>query len=357
MSGMITDGVGPADFARWPGRGCLGSAKGWRHGVRRCSTRRGTRPTEPPDNLRLGERAPTSGDAIVASRATQRFRRGTADRRALPPARRLVRRTLCVQPGSSTSAWLLSSPRPGSVTGDDVVEFHLHGGMALVHAARWVRRSRARAGAPGAFTRRAFDNGKLDLGQVEALGDLIAAETVVQRRAALARTGNGLADRRSMAGLLVEVRADLEATLDFSEEDGVAAALGRRRARCWPILRDQLRTCPPRSSWRTTRDGVTVAIVGPVNAGKSTLLNALARSDTAIVSPQPGTTRDLIEVPVELAGMRVTLIDTAGIREAGDAIEAEGIRRGLARADDADLVIAFGPTNGRVRSSSSVRAI
>ncbi len=204
----------------------------------------------------------------------------------------------------------------------------------------------------GAFTRRAFDNGKLDLGQVEALGDLIAAETEAQRRAALVRTGGRLAIQvDGWRTILLDIRADLEATLDFAEDDGVAAALTDDARQRLHRLGEDLAIARD-DSMRGERlfAGVSIAIIGPVNAGKSSLLNRLAQRDAAMVSPMPGTTRDAIEVRRILAGVPVTLIDTAGSRDTADALEAEGIRRGMSRAADADLIIDFSDVPASARS-------
>ena len=303
-----------------------------------------------PTIFALATGAPPTAIAIVRVSGPQAF--GIArqlTRRPMPPARRLVRRVL-VDPGSSEAiddAMIVAFARPASATGDDVVEFHLHGGVAVVDAAlSAVRRAGAVPAGPGAMTRRAFDNGKLDLGQVEALGDLIAAESDGQRRAAMARTGTDLARRvDAWRATLLEVRADLEATLDFAEEEGVPAGLtAAARTRLAALAAALVAAQDDAARAGRLRDGMTVAIVGPVNAGKSTLLNALARRDAAMVSPQAGTTRDVIEARIELGGLPITLIDTAGTRASADELEAEGIRRGAARAAAADIVIALGPT-------------
>jgi tRNA modification GTPase len=203
------------------------------------------------------------------------------------------------------------------------------------------------AAAAGDFTRRAFDNGKLDLGQVEALGDLVAAETDGQRRAALARSGGDLAQHVDRwRALLTGVRADIEATLDFAEDEGVSIEMSMADRAALGDLVDELsamRAAADRGA--ALRDGVTIAIVGPVNAGKSTLLNALARRDAAMVSPLPGTTRDIVEVRLALDGALAILFDTAGLRTTDDRLEAEGIRRGVARAAAADIVVALGPSD------------
>jgi len=269
--------------------------------------------------------------------------------RALPPPRRLMRRTLRdpTTDDAIDTALVAVFPAPASVTGDDVAEFHLHGGVAVVAAAlAMLRRAGAIPAAAGAFTRRAFDNGKLNLGQVEALGDLIAAETDGQRRAALGRTGTELAHHVDRwRTVLTDIRADIEATLDFAEDDDVAMRPFDVADERLCALASELRTIRAQAErGGRLRDGVTVAIVGPVNAGKSTLLNALARRDVALVSPLPGTTRDAIEVRVDLCGVLVTIVDTAGDRDTSDVLEVAGIRRGQLRAEQADIVVALGST-------------
>ncbi len=301
----------------------------------------------------LATGAPPSAIAIVrisgpaAFDTLQRLTRG-----AIPPARQLVRRALRDPADGDIidHALVAVFPGPESATGDDLVELHLHGGTAVVAAVLAVLdRCGLETAGPGAFTRRAFDNGKLDLGQVEALGDLLTAETAEQRRSALARSGTGLAERVDRwRGLLASARAEIEATLDFSDEEGVPTILSAAmQVGLSGLCRELGDVRAEGDRGARLRSGVTVAIVGPVNAGKSTLFNALARRDAAMVSPQPGTTRDLIEARLELGGVLAVLVDTAGLREADDPLEKEGIRRGIARADTAEIVIALGATDRR----------
>ncbi|MGC1861187.1 MAG: tRNA uridine-5-carboxymethylaminomethyl(34) synthesis GTPase MnmE [Methylocystis sp.] len=234
-------------------------------------------------------------------------------------------------------------PGPNSATGEDCAELHLHGSRAVVDAILSLLRRRAglRAAEPGEFARRAFINGKMDLSQAEALADLIDAQTEFQRRQALRVAGGAL--RRQVEdwrGGLVEASALLAAELDFSDEgdvgsfspDGLGRVLRPLMARMDEVLR-----CAPASE--RLRDGFLVLILGPPNAGKSTLLNLLARREVAIVSEIPGTTRDMIEVELNLKGMPVTLVDTAGLRETEDAVERIGVGRARARAGEADLLL------------------
>jgi tRNA modification GTPase len=234
-------------------------------------------------------------------------------------------------------------PAPRSETGEDTAELHLHGGRAILAAVFRVlgRLEHFRPAEAGEFTRRALLNGKLDLAAVEGLGDFIAAETEAQRRQALAQFRGALSAKvEAWRTRLVEALALVEAAIDFSDEDDVRGDLpqtvrkiaGELAAEIKPVLADGERG-------ERLREGFTVAIAGAPNVGKSTLLNKLAEREVAIVSPTPGTTRDAIEVALDLAGVPVVLIDTAGMRETGDPVEAEGVRRARARAAAADLVL------------------
>ncbi|MEP9350176.1 tRNA uridine-5-carboxymethylaminomethyl(34) synthesis GTPase MnmE [Xanthobacter sp. KR7-225] len=238
---------------------------------------------------------------------------------------------------------VLYFPGPASATGEDTVELHLHGGRAVVAA---VLRALGtlpglRTAEAGEFTRRALANGKLDLAEVEGLADLVAAETEAQRRQALALASGALSRRiGSWRAALVRALALVEASIDFSDEgdvpdDLVAEALGAIA----PLLGEIAAAVRDGARGERVREGLTVAIVGPPNAGKSTLLNRLAGREAAIVSPLPGTTRDVLEVHLELAGQAVVLLDTAGLRESDDLVEQEGVRRARARAEAADLVL------------------
>lgn len=240
-------------------------------------------------------------------------------------------------------AIVLWFPGPASASGEDIAEFHIHGSRA-VQAALFAALSKlenVRAAEPGEFTRRAFENGKLDLTEAEALDDLIHADTDRQRRQALRQLRGLLGDRaRDWRARIIEAAALIEAGIDFSDEGDVPAelitpALERVRS----LLGEIEDTLAGQGRSERLRDGLMVAIAGPPNVGKSTLINLLARREVAIVSPQAGTTRDVIEVQLDLDGYPVTLIDTAGIRDTEDPIEQEGVRRARARAADADLVL------------------
>ena len=218
------------------------------------------------------------------------------------------------------NALIIRFPGPASATGEDVAELHLHGGRAVVASvlAALGRIEGLRPAAPGEFTRRAFENGRIDLAEAEGLADLLEAETEAQRRQALALAGGALG--RQVAAWqeeLLALAAVVEAALDFSDEDDVAPAPRRFRGSRLAALREALTSWLARPPAERLKDGIRVVIAGPPNAGKSSLLNALVGRDAAIVSAIPGTTRDLIEAPVAFGGIPFLLIDTAGLRETG----------------------------------------
>jgi tRNA modification GTPase len=230
---------------------------------------------------------------------------------------------------------------PSSYTGEDAAEFHVHGGRAVVEALLEALVSlRLRLAEPGEFTRRAFENGKLDLAQAEGVADLIDAETEGQRRQALGQIGGGLSQRYDRwREILIQALAMLEAAVDFPDEDLPEEVAARARPGLEILNAEIGAALADVSRGRRVRDGYRIALVGAPNAGKSTLLNGLAERDAAIVTDTPGTTRDIIEVPMVLGGYRVLLADTAGLRETRDTIEAEGVRRARVWAADADLRI------------------
>ena len=234
-------------------------------------------------------------------------------------------------------------PAPRSETGEDMAELQLHGGRAIVAAVLEALGNieGCRPAEPGEFTRRAFENGRLDLTAVEGLADLIAADTAAQRRQAFRQLKGLIGDRaEDWRRQIIEALALVEARIDFSDEADVPENLVGPALHAAQQLRDEIAAKLAGSGHaERLRDGLVVAIAGPPNAGKSTLLNRLARREAAIVSPYPGTTRDVIEVHLDLAGYPVTLLDTAGIRESSDPVEQEGVRRARARAEAADLVL------------------
>src|SRR3954463_9059206 len=270
----------------------------------------------------------------------------------LPAPRQASRRLLRDRAGQPIDeAVVLWFPGPGSATGEDVAEFHVHGGragLAALLAAISVIPN-MRAAEPGEFTRRAFENGKLDLTEAEGLDDLIHADTDRQRRQALRQLQGLLGNRaRDWRERIIEASALIEACIDFSDEGDVPVELMAPALKAISALHDEIaEVLAAQGQAERLRDGLVVAIAGEPNVGKSTLINQLARRDVAIVSPHAGTTRDVIEVQLDLDGYPVTVIDTAGIRETDDPVEQEGVRRARARAEDADLVLWLtGPETG-----------
>jgi tRNA modification GTPase len=264
---------------------------------------------------------------------------------SLPPPRKAALRTLR-DPESSESldrALVLLFPRPSSFTGEDVVEFHVHGGPAVIAGVVGAlgRLPGMRAAEAGEFVRRAFANGRLDLTEVEGLADLIDAETAAQRRQALRQSEGALGELyERWRGELIEALAHVEAALDFSDEADVPETVDRQARPVVERLAAEIAAhLDDKRRGERLRDGFTVVLAGAPNAGKSSLLNGLSRREAAIVSPEAGTTRDIIEVHLDLDSLPVTILDTAGIREAEGAIEQEGVRRALDRAAHADIVI------------------
>jgi tRNA modification GTPase len=240
-------------------------------------------------------------------------------------------------------ALVLWFPAPHSETGEDVAELQLHGGPAVIAGVLDAlgKIEGCRMAEAGEFTRRAFENGKLDLTAVEGLADLIAAETPAQRRQAFRQLKGLIGDRaENWRGRLVEALALVEARIDFSDEADVPEDLIKPALYAAQQLRGEIAvSLADGGRGERLRDGLVVAIAGPPNAGKSTLLNRLAQREAAIVSPYAGTTRDVIEVHLDLGGYPVTLLDTAGIRDSEEPVEQEGVRRAVERAAAADLVL------------------
>jgi tRNA modification GTPase len=259
----------------------------------------------------------------------------------LPPPRMAQRRRL-TDPYSGD--WLddglvLWFPGPRSVTGEDVAELHLHGSRAVLAAAAAVLgRLGLRFAEPGEFTRRAFLNGKLDLLQAEAIADLAAAETEAQRRQALRQLDGELGGLyRNWRDRLTRILAHLEAAIDFPDEDLPPHIEARILEETTDLVADIECHLADGHRGERLRDGIMVAIVGPPNAGKSSLINKIVRREAAITSPIAGTTRDIIEVAIDLQGYPVIFADTAGLRDSGDVIEQEGLRRALQRAEEAEI--------------------
>lgn len=249
----------------------------------------------------------------------------------------------------SVTLWF---PAPHSATGEDVAEFHVHGGRAVIAAMFDALGAidGLRPAEPGEFTRRAFENGKLDLTEAEGLDDLIHADTDRQRRQAL-RHLKGLlgAKAESWRQQIIEASALVEAGIDFSDEGDVSAELIAPALKKIAALKSEIEeTLGSSAQSERLREGLAVAIAGPPNAGKSTLLNRLARREAAIVSPHAGTTRDVIEVHLDLDGYPVTVIDTAGVRDTHDPVEQEGVRRARDRARISDLVLWLVDANDEI---------
>ncbi|MCW5724518.1 MAG: tRNA uridine-5-carboxymethylaminomethyl(34) synthesis GTPase MnmE [Maricaulaceae bacterium] len=265
-----------------------------------------------------------------------------------PALRRAVLRPLTYADTLIDQAIVLWFQGPDSYTGEDSAEFHIHGGPAVIAAlAEALAALGARPAQAGEFTRRAFENGKLDLTGAEGIADLIAAETEGQRLQALNQMRGSLRTLyESWRQHLLEVLVSIEGEIDFPDEADVPDQLSSRAAAPLRALLAELdQHLDDGRRGEIVREGFHVAIIGAPNAGKSSLLNALARREAAIVTEIPGTTRDVVEVRLVLAGFPVILADTAGLREAADLVEAEGVRRALARAEDADLRI--GVADGR----------
>lgn len=264
-----------------------------------------------------------------------------------PTPRRAALRTLRDSAGEILDeALVLAFPGPASATGEDCGELHCHGGRAVVSAvcAQLAAMPGLRAAEPGEFTRRAFAHGRIDLAQAEALADLLVAETELQRRAAQAGVGGAISEKvDAWRGEVLRLSAVAEAVLDFADEDDVSTqpeAIDMERA----VLRRQIEEVIARPRAERLREGIRVVLAGPPNSGKSSLFNTLIGDGAAIVSPQAGTTRDVLERPVAFSGVPFVLIDTAGLRENGaNEIEAIGIARAHDQLSRADIVLWLGP--------------
>lgn len=242
-------------------------------------------------------------------------------------------------------ALVLFFPGPRSATGEDIAELHLHGGRSVVSAVASVlgRIADLRAAEPGEFTRRAFENGRIDLTEAEGLGDLLLSETDSQRRNALALAGGALS--RSVAHwqeVLLGLSAQIEAVLDFSDEGDVEGEVSLASSPDLLRMIEEMRSTLSRPSAERLRDGIRVAIAGPPNAGKSSLLNCLVGRKAAITSPVAGTTRDLVEAPIAIGGMPFLFVDTAGLRTSDDEVEAIGVALAREALASADLILWLG---------------
>jgi tRNA modification GTPase len=268
---------------------------------------------------------------------------------ALPKPRRMRLATLRHNGEVLDNALILRFPGPASVTGEDVAELHLHGGRAVVTGVLAALKETLglREALPGEFTRRAFEHGRIDLAEAEGLADLLEAETETQRRAAMRLAGGALSrEVGRWQERLLGLAAEVEAALDFSDEDDVSPLAADFCERLGS-LRQELANCLARPPAERLKDGIRVVIAGPPNTGKSSLLNVLAARDAAIVTALPGTTRDVIEVPAAIRGVAFLFVDTAGLREPADAVEAIGIDRARLSAEAADILLWLGAPDER----------
>lgn len=292
----------------------------------------------------LSSGAPPSGVAIIRMSGPRvRFGLETLVD-SVPEPRRASLRTLRGSDGGPIDRGLvLFYPGPASFTGEDMAELQIHGGRAVINAvlAALEPLPGFRPAAPGEFSRRALINGRIDLTEAEGIADLIAAETEAQRRQALRQASGGL--RTLYDGWrerVVRSRALIEAELDFPDEDDVPGSVSDLAWADVSVVADEIaRHLADANRGERLREGAEIVVLGPPNAGKSTFINMLAGRDVAIVASEPGTTRDLIEVRLDLGGYPVTVVDTAGLRDAAGPVEIEGIRRASQRARHADLVL------------------
>lgn len=266
----------------------------------------------------------------------------------LPPARRAALADLRWKDELLDRALVLRFPGPHSATGEDVAELHLHGGRAVVAAVleALAGLEGLRPAEPGEFTRRAFENGRIDLAEAEGLADLLASETQSQRRSALAMAEGSLSRKvEEWRQRILTLSAALEAALDFSDEGEVGEAWPPGWSGALEGLAAEMEALIARPPPERLRDGVRVVIAGPPNAGKSSLLNSLAQREAAITSSVPGTTRDLIEAPVSIGGIPYLLIDTAGLRDSADEVETIGVERARASVAAADMILWLGDSD------------
>lgn len=256
------------------------------------------------------------------------------------------------------SALVLRFDAPHSATGEDIVEFQVHGGRAVVAAVLDAVTScrHVRLAEPGEFTRRALGNGRIDLTEAEGLADLLEAETESQRRAALALAGGALSRQiETWQAEVLALSAQAEAAIDYvGDEDETTIDLEALKVDA-AKLAEELETWLARPRIETLKDGVRVVVAGPPNSGKSSLINALVGFDRAIVMPTAGTTRDSIEVPLAVSGIPMTLVDTAGLRETDDPIEAVGIQRAQAEARRAEILVWLGDPDGAPEHEHLIR--
>ncbi|MDO1584734.1 tRNA uridine-5-carboxymethylaminomethyl(34) synthesis GTPase MnmE [Rhizobium oryzicola] len=300
-----------------------------------------------PTIFALSSGATPSGVAVLRLSGPDSFSVAETLSGHLPTPRMAALKSIRTRNGDLLDRGLvLCFPGPASFTGEDCIEFHLHGGRAVVDAvSRELLDLGIRPAEAGEFTKRAFENGKLDLVEVEGLGDLISAETEMQRRLAIEHTSGGLsAVYAGWADRLTRARALIEAELDFADEEDIPGSVSDQVWDDVERLKADIKTqLEATQHGAFVRNGFRVVISGPPNAGKSSLLNALAKRDVAIVTEIAGTTRDILEVDLNLEGFLVRLVDTAGLRETEDIVEQEGVRRARSAIETADLILALIP--------------
>lgn len=294
----------------------------------------------------LSSGAPPAGIAVIRVSGPHAGSALTALAGSLPKPRRASARTLRDQAGNPLDdALVLWLPGPGTATGEDIAELHLHGGRAVIAAVEdaLAHLTGLRRAQPGEFTRRAFANGRLDLAEAEGLADLLSAETELQRRSAMALLGGTFSQQvNDWRETVLHLSAQIEAVLDFSDEDDVAVLPEEFTARA-NNLSAELQEWLAKPKAERLKEGFRVVMAGPPNSGKSTLFNALLEDEAAIISPVAGTTRDVLERSVALVGIPFTFVDTAGLRSnSDDAIEVIGIERAYAQTRAADLVLWLG---------------
>jgi tRNA modification GTPase len=275
----------------------------------------------------------------------------------IPLPRTATLRTLRHRGAEIDRALVLWFPGPGSFTGEDVVEFHIHGGRAVRDALFAALADQGvRPAGPGEFSRRAVEHGRLDLTRAEAIADLVDAETPAQLRQALQQYDGALAELyEGWRAALIAALGRAEAAIDFSDDGVGDAEFAAARAQAAEIIAAMTAHLDDHGRGEALREGLRLAIIGPPNAGKSSLINALAQREAAIVSETPGTTRDVIELRLNLGGYLVHVADTAGLRETGDAIEAEGVRRALAQARGSEFVLLLRDGTAPYTDNSGIR--
>ena len=281
-----------------------------------------------------------AGVAIIRISGDRAFDAASALAGPLPELRRASLRSLRWQGRVLDEALLLCFAKGGSFTGEDMVELHVHGSVAVVSAVLTAlsEQQGLRLAEPGEFTRRAMDHGRLDLAQVEGLADLIEAETESQRLQAIEMLSGAIGRKvEGWRSSILRMFALIEATIDFADEDVPTDVIPEVRGILTDLLASLKEELQGSAAAERVRNGFEVAIIGAPNAGKSTLINALSGRDVAITSDLAGTTRDIIEVRMDMDGLAVTLLDTAGLRETEDRIEQMGVARARSRADAADL--------------------